>query len=140
MTCKYKVRGLPFHKPILDREDRDELAGNLVTWFAKCCDYYDPDYWFFTTTDGKYDEGSGRLPMPCPFLYQTGQWSLTLRCLALCARRPHNTIDLSQDLATLHKVVTIVLWNLLGSAPTGRLLADLRKKHDLPKLKTKDLI
>lgn len=133
----------PSHKvdqrdPTIGKEARFGLAMDILEWFHGCADYLDPDNWGFKVdSEGKYLPGEPKIEKPAIFTHQSGSWSLTLRVPSSTPRRRY---EAETALETLHKTVTVVIMQLVGSSKAGKLLAAMRQQYDLPKLQKASLI
>lgn len=120
---------------------REVIAAEVVGWWnASAVPFLSADNWSFAVNKkGKYLPGKSTNPAPEEFNHELGAWSLTLRTLSKVERIPHRQLELTNAREALHKVVTIVLMNLVGSATAGKLLAPSRAAHGLPKLRKADI-
>ena len=134
----------PSHKPDardpMNKEARSVIAHEVFNWFAGAIGYLAADQWQFAVNKkGVYLPGTPTGAKPADFAYSQGAWTLTLRVLSRVERTPHRQLELTNAREELHKVVTILLMNLIGSAPAGKWLATIRKEHGLPKLRKADI-
>lgn len=136
----------PSHKPAI-RDDMSKSGRLMIAtavlewWESAAAPFLAWDEWTFAVDkEGNYLPGKHNLPAPEDFAHELGTWSLKLWTLPKRERIPHLRSELTSRREELHKVVTIVLMNLIGSAMAGKWLAETRKAHGLPKLRKSDII
>lgn len=124
----------------MNKHERLEIALSVLAWFEFAMEYLDKDAWTFAVDkSGKYLPGKPSRDKPEDFELVRGAWSLRLRVLSTVERIPHRPIELTEARKELHKVVTILLMNLAGSAKAGKWLKPFRASYDLPNLRKVDI-
>lgn len=126
------------------KAERLELATSIANWLDEAMTFLD-DWVFQVSRKGKYLPGSPSRPSPGPFAYCEGTWKFSLVCDPWTwnhrpnRRIPHRQFELDEIRNEVHRAVTVVCHNLISPTPANKLLADVRKKHKLKKLNSKDL-
>jgi hypothetical protein len=129
---------------ILPKDESEALADRLVEWFGDVLDYFNPVRWAFRVNDkGVYLPGEVDRKTPSAFQFRHvrrdgGRFEFRIEPLSKSERIPHTRHEINHRRDEVHKCVSRVLINLVDTRKTNKLLEDLRKKHDLKKLRQPD--
>lgn len=124
----------------MNRAFRMTIAVEVLGWFENALPFLAADNWTFRVcSKGKYLPGEPLTAQPETLEIVNGDWTLTFRALSREERIPHRQLELTNARETLHKVVTICLMNLIGSAEAGRWLKVHRTVYQLPVLRKVDI-
>jgi len=124
----------------MNKRERIEIAISVLAWFEFAIEYLDKGAWTFAVSkEGKYLPGEPSREKPEDFELVHGAWSFRLRVLSRVERIPHRQLELTNAREELHKVVTILLMNLAGSAQAGKWLKSVRSFYGLPNLRKSDI-
>jgi hypothetical protein len=121
------------------------LANEVLKWLQASLTFLAEENWIFTV-DGKGEYLPATLKSGVNGANELA-WekidTVLNQHFFIKLRKPKNEFyrkhDLDWEREKLHKVTTVVLINLLGTAKTNQMLTDIRTSYKLKKLTSKDL-
>jgi hypothetical protein len=118
------------------KQEFAEFAESVVPWLTSALEYLETDAWTMSVdANGVYQPGKASHERPDELVHET-QHPRGRMILRIPAGVPNAKRDLDERRERLHYVASIMLIGTIGTRATNAVLADVRDRFGLTKIRT----